>query len=256
MKTDSLVPITGLAAATGLTSRTLRHYEAIGLLIPAATGPSGVRYYGPAELERLQGILVLRELGLSLSKIGEALDLPGTVPRILEGHLKQLEDKVIQIQTMIAATRKTMKNRAEGTSTRMEEMFEGFDHTQYKEEVQQRWGKKSYEDSDKWWRSKTESERAEWKQLQDDLLADWRAAATSGLDPAGAEAQKLAERQENWLGSIPGTPGYGTGMVPAAYLLGLADMYVSDERFGANYGGQAGAQFVREALRVWVANRR
>ena len=130
-----------------------------------------------------------------------------------------------------------------------------FDHTNYREEVEQRWGKQAYVDSDKWWRSMSDAERTEWKKLQDDLLADWRTAAETGTDPASQQAQALARRQELWLGSIPGTPGFGTGEVPAQYLLGLADMYVADERFAANYGGEHGAKFVRESLRLFVDSR-
>jgi hypothetical protein len=127
------------------------------------------------------------------------------------------------------------------------------DHTQYREEVEQRWGNKAYADGDTWWRSMSADEKADWKLKQDTLLADWQATSQAGFDPASAEAQELASRQEAWLGSIPGTPGFGTGEVPAQYLLGLADMYVDDERFAANYGGKAGAEFVREALLIFVA---
>ena len=120
---------------------------------------------------------------------------------------------------------------------------------EHREEVEQRWGKQAYADSQAWWRGMSELERTEWKKLQDDLLADWRAASEAGIDPQSTEAQALANRQKLWLGSIPGTPGFGSGEVPAAYLLGLADMYVDDERFAANYGGKTGAEFVRETLK-------
>jgi len=130
-----------------------------------------------------------------------------------------------------------------------------FDHTKYQSEVEERWGKKAYADGDKWWRSMSEEDRTAWKAKQDDLLNDWREAAAAGIEPTSEEAQALAKRQEQWLGSIPGTPGYGTGEVPAAYLLGLAEMYVADDRFAANYGGTTGAEFVRETLKKFVASR-
>lgn len=130
-----------------------------------------------------------------------------------------------------------------------------FEHTKYQEEVEQRWGKQAFADGDNWWRSMTDAERTHWKKLQDDLISDWKTAAESGANPSGEAAQALANRQEQWLGSIPGTPGFGTGEVPAAYLLGLAEMYVADERFAANYGGFEGAKFVRDALFAFVSNR-
>ena len=45
-----------------------------------------------------------------------------------------------------------------------EDMFDGFDHTQYKDEVEQRWGKKAYADSDRWWRGMSADEKSAWKQ--------------------------------------------------------------------------------------------
>ena len=57
-----------------------------------------------------------------------------------------------------------------------------------------------------------------------------------------------------WLGSTPGIPR--TGDAPAKeYVLGLAEMYVADPRFAANYGGATGAAFVRDALAAYAANR-
>ena len=59
---------------SGVTTRTLRHYDAIGLLTPARTGPDGRRFYQTGELLRLQQILLLRELGLGLADIAAAND--------------------------------------------------------------------------------------------------------------------------------------------------------------------------------------
>lgn len=256
MNPIELIPIQQVALATGVSSRTLRHYDDVGLLTPAATGSGGIRLYGQLELTKLQTILVMRELGLSLDDIGALLTTPEALEDILEQHVRLLEQKAENIGQMIRATRKTILNNKKGRTTPMAEMFEGFDHTQHQAEVEERWGAKAYADGDKWWRSMSKEERDAWKQKQDALIADWSEAADRGIDPTSHEAQALAARQEKWLGSIPGTPGYGTGEVPAGYLLGLAEMYVADPRFGANYGGEAGAKFVKAAIEHWVANRK
>ena len=143
-----------------------------------------------------------------------------------------------------------------------ENMFDGFDHTQYKEEVEDRWGKKAYADSDRWWRGMTDAERTEWQQRVSDLGRDWIAAAERGIDPASAEAQDVAKRHVEWLTSIPGTPAatlrqaQGPNSDVKGYVIGLGEMYVADPRFGANYatadGGTRGAEFVRDALRVYA----
>jgi hypothetical protein len=133
-----------------------------------------------------------------------------------------------------------------------EEMLDGFDHTQYKGEVEERWGKKAYADSDRWWRSMSAEERKAWQKRQADLGADWIAAAQSGVAPESEEAQALAKRQADWLGGIPGTPGGGTGKPVKEYFIGLGEMYVADARFAANYGGTEGAAFVRDAMKIYA----
>ena len=71
------------------------------------------------------------------------------------------------------------------------------------------------------------------------------------MAPESAEAQALARRHVEWLTGIPGTPATDPDNVKA-YVIGLGEMYVADPRFGANYGGEEGATFVRDALRVYA----
>ena len=137
-----------------------------------------------------------------------------------------------------------------------ENMFDGFDHTQYKDEVEERWGRSAYADSDRWWRGMSADEKKAWQQRVSDLGRDWVAAAESGVDPDSAEAQAIAKRHVEWLTGIPGTPATDPGGDVKGYVIGLGEMYVADDRFGANYatseGGTAGAEFVRDALRVYA----
>jgi hypothetical protein len=120
-----------------------------------------------------------------------------------------------------------------------ENMFDGFDHTRYQDEVETRWGKKAYADGDRWWRGLSAEEKAAWKQRVADLGADWIALAEAGADPASPEAQDVARRHVEWLTGIPGTPAYGAGGDRKAYVIGLGEMYVADPRFGANYATDA-----------------
>jgi hypothetical protein len=136
-----------------------------------------------------------------------------------------------------------------------EDMFDGFDHTQHKAEVTERWGAEAYRAGDAWWRGMSTDDRAEWQARTGQLSADWIDAAARGIDPAGTEAQALAERHVAWLTGIPGTPAASAGADVAAYVSGLGEMYVADPRFAANYGGESGAAFVRDALRVYADTR-
>ena len=152
----------------------------------------------------------------------------------------------------IASVAKTIEALRGGEELMAENMFDGFDHTQYKDEVEQRWGRTAYADGDSWWRGMTDAERADWQQRVADLGRDWVAAAESGIDPASDEAQAVARRHVEWLTGIPGTPRDDV----EAYVIGLGEMYVADPRFGANYatsaGGTHGPEFVRDALRVYA----
>lgn len=131
-------------------------------------------------------------------------------------------------------------------------MFEGFDHTQHREEVEERWGADAYRAGDQWWRGLGEAERQDWQGRTSRLAAEWGAAAERGEDPESDAAQELARRHVEWLRGVPGTPASRPGGDLAGYVSGLAEMYVADERFAANYGGQQGATFVRDALLAYV----
>ena len=251
-----------IAKLAGTTSRTLRHYDDIGLLAPSSIGRNGYRYYDQAALVRLQRILLLRELGLGLPQVADVIEREsGEVPA-LEAHLAWLRQEQDRLTRQIASVENTISAVRGGERLMAENMFDGFDHTQYKDEVEQRWGKKAYADSDRWWRSMSADEKAAWQQRASDLGRDWIAAAEARIAPDSEEAQALAKRHVEWLSGIPGTPAASAGSATGAggdvkgYVLGLGEMYVADPRFGANYatsdGGTRGAEFVRDALRVYA----
>ncbi|BDZ39665.1 MerR family transcriptional regulator [Microbacterium suwonense] len=251
-----------IARLAGTTSRTLRHYDDIGLLTPSRIAGNGYRHYDQDALVRLQRILLLRELGLGLPQIAEVLDPASggasgaSEASALRTHLGWLRQEQQRIARQIASVESTITALTERKDIMAENMFDGFDHTQYKEEVEQRWGTKAYADSDSWWRGLTEDERAAWQRRVADLGRDWVAAAESGIDPASDAAQALAQRHVDWLTGIPGTPAAAPGGNVKGYVIGLGEMYVADPRFGANYataaGGTAGAEFVRDTLRVYA----
>ncbi|MCK2026143.1 MerR family transcriptional regulator [Microbacterium sp. SSW1-47] len=247
-----------IARLAGTTSRTLRHYDDIGLLPPSRIAANGYRHYDGEALVRLQRILLLRELGLGLPQIADVLraDAAPTEAAALETHLALLRAEQNRLARQIASVESTITALRGGENLMAENMFDGFDHTQYKEEVEERWGRQAYADSDRWWRGMTDAERADWQQRVSDLGRDWVATAESGADPESPEAQELARRHVEWLTGIPGTPAAAPGGDVKAYVTGLGEMYVADPRFGANYatsdGGTRGAEFVRDALRIYA----
>jgi DNA-binding transcriptional MerR regulator len=244
-------PIHEIARLTGTTSRTLRHYGDVGLLRPSRVGSNGYRYYDEDALARLQRILLLRELGLGLPGIAEALDGQREHAEALDAHLDWLRSERDRIDRQIASVRTTIDRLRGGEQLMAEEMFDGFDHTQYKQEVEERWGKEAYASGDRWWRGLSEAQRREFVQTQKALASDWGHAARAGVDAASDEAQALAQRHYDWL-----TEAYQGKAPVAEHLIGLAEMYVADPRFAANYEatrGDGGAEFVRNALTEYAA---
>jgi MerR family transcriptional regulator, thiopeptide resistance regulator len=243
--------IQDVARIAGTTSRTLRHYDDIGLLVPSRVGNNGYRYYDERALAKLQRVLLLRELGLGLPAIAEVLAGVGQDTDALITHLHWLTAEKDRLDRQIASVETTIRKMRGGEQLVAEEMFDGFDHTQYKDEVEERWGKDAYAKSDSWWNSKSAAEKKEWQAQLSTLGRDWIATSKGEAAPDGEAAQLLAQRQFDWLKGIPGTPGYPNGPTKA-YFVGLGEMYVADPRFGANYGGTEGAEFVRDAMATYA----
>jgi len=190
------------------------------------------------------------------SQVMRDLDLnPHEILQALEEHLRWLDEERDLLDRRATSVRRTLTALKEGRDLMAEEMLDGFDHSAHRAEVEERWGTKAWATGDAWWRAQSPAERAQWAADQRALTDDWAAAAAAGSDPASADAQALAGRHVAWLGSVPGTPGAG-GEPDLDYVVGLGEMYVADERFAANYGGDLGARLVRDALRVWADARR
>ncbi|MEV5943687.1 MerR family transcriptional regulator [Streptomyces sp. NPDC051994] len=235
-----------IAKKAGTTSRTLRHYGELGLLVPSRIGSNGYRYYGQDALVRLQRILLLRELGLSLPVIGEVLEGERDPAAALRTHLHLLEQERARIARQIASVRTTLRKTEEGEELMAEEVFDGFEHTRYEEEVSRRWGRDAYEKGDRWWRSLSEEQKKGIRDEHEDIARDWGRAHAAGLPVDGEQAQDIARRHVAWLSH--------TQTATRSYVTGLGQMYVDDPRFGANYDqhGAGTAEFVRDALKVYA----
>ncbi|MFF4081676.1 MerR family transcriptional regulator [Streptomyces sp. NPDC001777] len=132
-----------VARMSGVTARTLRHYDEIGLLPPAWIGANGHRYYEEGELLRLQQILVLRALGLGLPGIGEVLAEQVDEVEALRGHHRRLlaeRDRLDALADTVSRTIAELEqsrkdDRAMTTINRPENLFEGIRPAQYGESL-------------------------------------------------------------------------------------------------------------------------
>jgi DNA-binding transcriptional MerR regulator len=238
--------IQDIARSAGTTSRTLRHYGQLGLLEPSRVGSNGYRYYDERALVRLQRILLLRELGLGLPAIAEVLNGQQDSAAALRTHLKLLEQERQRIGRQIESVRTTLRKSEGGEQLMAEEVFDGFDHTQYEQEVTERWGRDAYVKSDQWWRSLSDTQKKEFHQRQVDIAKDYAEAHIDGKPADGPEAQAITQRHFEWV-SVTSRPG-------KAHFIGLGQLYVDDPRFTANYDkhGEGTAEFVRDAMTVYA----
>lgn len=238
--------IQDIARLAGTTSRTLRHYGAVGLLEPSRVGRNGYRYYDQECLVRLQRILLLRELGLGLPAIAQVLEGQRDPVAALRTHLRVLEQERDRIGRQIESVKTTIRKTERGERLMAEEVLDGFDHTRYEQEVTERWGREAYERGDRWWRSLTAAQRTEFQQRQVSIAEDFGRAHLAGSAADSDEVQQITERHVEWL-SATTTPTKG-------YLTGLGEMYVSDPRFTANYDqhGEGTAALVRDAMKVYA----
>lgn len=239
--------IQDIARLSGTTSRTLRHYGDIGLLEPSRIGSNGYRYYDDESLVRLQRILLLRELGLGLPAIADALDGDREHADALRSHLRWLRLEKHRLDRQIDSVEATIRRMKGGEELMAEEMFDGFDHTRYRAEVEERWGKEAYASGDRWWRSLTAADKAQFGEDQNAVQADYAKAIAAGASVDSEEVLEITKRHYDWL-----VIGWQGRRPTAEQFVGMGDMYIADERFGANYGGVDGATFVRDAMAAFA----
>ncbi|MBL0170403.1 MAG: MerR family transcriptional regulator [Gemmatimonadaceae bacterium] len=99
---EAPLKVGALAARTGVSVRTLHHYDAIGLLTPSMRTPSGHRLYVHADIARLQQIQSLRLTGLSLDEIRALLDGPGaSAQHVVRLQLDRLEQQIVLQQRLV-----------------------------------------------------------------------------------------------------------------------------------------------------------
>ncbi|MFL6073124.1 MAG: MerR family transcriptional regulator [Mycobacteriales bacterium] len=236
-------PVGAVAELAGVTVRTLHHYDRIGLLSPRGRSTAGYRQYGEADLERLQQILYYRELGFSLEEIAAILDDPHADAA---AHLRRqhalLTRRIRRLESMVAAVEHAMEAQRMGISLTPEERFEvfgDFNPGDYAEEVEERWGDTdAYRESQRRTRSYTKEDWLRIKAEADGIQRRIAAAHADGADPRGEPAMALAEEHRQHISRWFYDCGYPMHRC-------LAEMFVTDPRFKANYDD------VAEGLAQW-----
>lgn len=236
-----------IAKLAGVTTRTLRYYDEIGLLSPADMGSNGYRYYDQDSLLLLQQILFYRELEVPLKEIHQIVSRPDfELLDALEKHRTSLIGQVNRLDTLIDTIDQTIAMIKGEVKMTDKEYFEGFDEAQYAEETKERWGETpKYAESQKKWSGYTKAQKEEIKRLGGQIIE--RMVTTNpdvSPDAPGVQAavgEYYAYLNKNFYSCEVG------------FLRGLADMWAEDPRFAKNYDRvrEGGAVFVREAVHIY-----
>lgn len=237
-----------VARLTGISSRTLRHYDAIGLLPAERDDANDYRRYRYGDLLKLQRILLLRDLGLSLERIGELLRREADPVAALEEHANALATQQEKLARQLRAVRATISSLKEGVTLMAEEIFDGFDNSQYEEEVVERWGREAFNESGRRWAALGKEGRASHLNEHNEIGKAVAAAAARGLKPNDPEVQAVVARHYAWVTHF-------MEYSPSAYA-NMGSMYVSDPRFKKTYDdfGEGTAELLATAMAIYAEN--
>lgn len=243
-----------LGEIAGISPRTLRYYDEIGILKPARISSSGYRIYGRHEVDRLQQILFYRELGIGLEEIRDIVTDPAfNRKQALVDHRRKLLERKAQLDLLISNVDRTLAQEEGGTPMRDPEKFEGFkqklvdeNEKKYGTEVRHKYGEDAVNQSNRKVKNMTEEQYEALEKLSKDIMNTLAEAYKTG-NPAGELAQKAADLHRQWLCF------FWDAYSKEAHA-GLGQMYVDDERFTAYYDKeQTGtAAFLRDAIMIYT----
>jgi DNA-binding transcriptional MerR regulator len=253
MSTTKALTVRAVARLTKISIRTLHHYDEIGLFRPAARTAAGYRLYSQEDLERLQQILLFRELGFPLEEIRRIVTHPNfDVAAALVKQRELLVERVGHLHRILGAVDRALAARGDdamSTPATPEEMFEVFggEPAAHQQEAQRRWG-----DSEAFRESKRRAagyRKEQWQEMKAEAEQITLALAevmTSGAAADSAAAIDVAERHrqhvERWFYPCP-----------APLHAGLGRLYVDDARFAAHFDGVR-AGLASYASVAWQAN--
>ena len=233
--------VSELAQLAGVSARTLRHYEDVGLLCPARA-ENGYRTYGPHDVRRLGHVLAMRACGLALSEIRDLLSAPDAdIHGALSSHLRDLLEQQRQLQDAVARTNAAIATIERIDAMKDERKFEELkaqaireNEELYGEEARGRYGDAAIDAANERLLSLSREQWDEKDQLEEAIKTQLREAMAQG-DSAGEAARKLAGMHQRWIKLHWGEAHYSR----EAHL-GLAQGYLADPRFRDYYDAAAG----------------
>jgi len=229
-----------LARRTGLTVRTLHHWDHVGLLRPSGRTAAGHRLYGFSEVRQLQRILSLRSLGLGLDEVGSLLQGGGpTLEAVLRTQRDQVRNQVTLLQEMESQLNRVLDLLEGGGSVTEDDLINTMEMTTM---IEKHFSPEQLETlkerSEALGPEAIQAAQEEWPRL----IASVREAMEKGADPRSEEVQALAKR---WDALIQAFSGGDSGIEAS-----LGNMYQAEPDAAARQGmDQALFQYIGAAMR-------
>lgn len=239
-----------LSDLAGVSIRTLHYYDEIGLLHPESHGENGYRYYGKADLLKLQQVLFFRELDFPLSEIKVILDRPDfNLLHALRVHRATLQQRVERLEQLIRTLDKTVEHLEGGTPMADQDYYQGFNEAKQKEYeayIHERYGDEPLNTSVQRWGSLSPAEKKAFLERGNRLHQDIAAAMDKGYDSPEIQALMARFRQHySFFYDIS-----------VERFEALGHMYNQNPEFQANFESvRPGlAAFLEQAISYYVAH--
>lgn len=240
---------------TGVSARTLRYYDQIGLLKPLETSEAGYRYYGERELVILQQILFYKERGMELKQIRKIIyQKDFDIMTALQEHLMELEEKRNHMEALIWTVEQTIRSMKGECEMSDQEKFQAFKERVVREneekhgaEIREKYGDEEMDAANRKVLNMTEEEYERFQNLGEEIRIQLQTAVREGEKPENECGRRIVMLHKEWLGK---TWKQYTKEAHTA----IGNMYISDERFKLYYDKEVEgcAEFLEAAIRYWV----
>lgn len=244
-----------LAQIAGISTRTLRYYDQIGLLCPSRSGTGEYRIYSETEVDALHRILLYKNMGLELSQIKEEMEGKNANFLVtLQKHLYHLQQKKLELEAMIDHVNRTIEQEKGLIIMTDQEKFQAMketlikeNETCYGEEIRRKYGGETVEASNQKIMNLNKEQYEEMQQIEKKLFQVLSQSVTTCADPCGEQGREAASLHKEWIQFT--WPTYSR----QAHL-GVVEMYVADPRFTAYYDnyGAGCAMFLRDAVKAHI----
>jgi len=229
-----------LAQLAGISVRTLRYYDEIGLLPPAYVGDNGYRYYETAQVDRLQQIRLYRAMQVPLAEIGDLLDQsPAAVVTALKQQYQALLDQRQQLDTLLTLVQTTIQTQQGGITMSDQAKFAAFkqaklteNEANFGDELRAKYDDTTLKQANDQFANLSATDYADMQATEQQLIADLKTVLASG-DLTTATAKRVYTNHRKWL-------SYSWSTYTATMHRNLAQMYAADDRFQAYYDERAG----------------